>query len=170
MTHSIPTPGERSVFRLSYVSRAARSLTPESFDRIVEAAQQNNERLGVTGFLIECAGEFLQVLEGDKNVVQGLFDKIKDDPRHLDVTVIATETAAGRNFGDWSMGCFLLKPEDLPEGFFFEEEGGRRRLRGDAFVRVDDLLETFYRENHDAGMARRFSEVGLSSRRAPALA
>lgn len=54
--------------------------------------------------------EFLQILEGDKVVVQLLFEKIKKDKRHTHVSLISQDETPSRSFTGWSMAfqsiCF----------------------------------------------------------------
>ena len=150
---------EQPVFRMTYVSRASRRLEAADLEAIAAVAKKNNTALGVTGMLVECAGEFLQILEGEAAVVQQLYDKIERDPRHINVSVIEVEEEADRQFGPWAMGCFCFRPEDLPEGFFFEHAGGKARLRCDMMLRANDMLTTFQRENRQAGAGASFATL-----------
>ena len=159
MFHSYSDGLSDSVFRLIYASYAAPGLTEDDFDEIAAIAKENNKRLDITGVLVSCGSEFMQILEGYEPQVKKLFEHIARDPRHLDVTVISTDKVKERQFGEWSMGCFLLRPEDMPGGFIFEETDGKRRLRNDAFFRVDDLLETFHRECHAGGGGSGFAAM-----------
>ncbi|MBX2854064.1 MAG: BLUF domain-containing protein [Rhodobacteraceae bacterium] len=151
--------GEKPVFRMTYVSRAAWRLETVDFEAIAAVAKRNNTALGVTGLLVECAGEFLQILEGEAAIVRQLFDKIEHDPRHVDVSVVEIEEDVVRNFGAWAMGCFCFRPEDLPQGFFFERVDGQPRLRCDMMLRTNDMLTTFQRENSQAGSGASFASL-----------
>lgn len=153
-----PGDAPAPVHRLTYASRAARPLSAEDLSAVALSAQRNNVRLGVGGLLIFCAGEFLQVLEGARATIEALYLAIERDPRHRDVTLIASESAPDRLFPDWSMGCFLAQPEDLPEGFFFAPRADHR-LRLDALARAEDMLRAFYREARGAGLAHRFQPL-----------
>ena len=163
MPFSHLSPGARPIFRLSYVSEATRPLEDADFAQIAEASKRNNTENGLTGLLAQCAGEFLQVIEGDQDLALRLFETIKADPRHANITVVSTETAAGRAFADWSMGCFMLAPEQLPEGFFFCPDKGRQVLRPDAFKRVDWVLASFYRDYREAGKSGAFANLPASA-------
>ena len=48
-------------------------------------------------------GWFVQALEGDESVVRGLYERISEDPRHEDVTVIESAPVDGRVFSRWAM-------------------------------------------------------------------
>lgn len=158
-----------SAFRLTYVSRARDSFDVTDLEQIAASAQRFNSSVNVTGVLIFCAGEFLQILEGDREQVMTVFKRVDRDRRHRDVTVISIELDTPRAFEDWSMGCFIFEPEDLPEGFFFDSSGDGPHLRLDAMHRAEDMLRTFYEENHDHGLARTL-RTGLEVNAAKALA
>lgn len=93
------------VFRLIYRSRsriAAEDARSELGD-IFTTARQNNKRLGITGALMTTEDEFAQTLEGDEATVRELYDHIRHDARHGDVTLLEAETVDGRTFGRWAM-------------------------------------------------------------------
>ncbi|MGB0790854.1 MAG: BLUF domain-containing protein, partial [Flavobacteriaceae bacterium] len=49
---------------------------------------------------------FLQLLEGEKEMVHRLFSLIESDPRHKNIEVIQTEEKAERLFNKWSMAFY----------------------------------------------------------------
>lgn len=103
---------EERVLRLIYSSQAAAKLTPEQLLEILDQARQSNERLGVSGMLLHADQTFLQVLEGDEEVVESLYAKIEEDDRHVDMRVLLREVDAERCFGDWTMG-FVRADRDM---------------------------------------------------------
>ena len=62
-------------------------------------------KIGITGILLywEKTNQFLQVLEGEKNIVFNLYDKISKDTRHSLSKIIYQEDIKERGFKDWSM-------------------------------------------------------------------
>ena len=94
--------------RLMYASRAAESLGHEELTAIVKRSQAHNAELGVTGVLCFSGGVFLQALEGGRNVVNALYNKITQDKRHHDVMLLSYEEIAERRFAGWSMGSVNL--------------------------------------------------------------
>jgi hypothetical protein len=56
----------------------------------------------------------MQVLEGHDDVVRGKMAEIRQDPRHLDVTVLAEEPMEVRRFPHYAMG-FVHIDAVLPE-------------------------------------------------------
>jgi hypothetical protein len=49
-------------------------------------------------------GYFLQVLEGEREVVEAIYADIAKDPRHAYILRIATDSITERAFPDWAMG------------------------------------------------------------------
>ena len=67
-------------------------------------ARVNNARLGVSGLLLHHEGSFLQVLEGDPEVLKTLFVKISLDKRHNRVVKLLDRNVEKRHFAEWKMG------------------------------------------------------------------
>lgn len=96
--------GRETLFHLAYVSRRAKSLTDEEIvDRIVLPAMQKNRRLQISGCIWFDAEFFFQVIEGAHDVVLGLYDQIKEDPRHCGPQVLAAQQIESRDFERFSM-------------------------------------------------------------------
>lgn len=91
--------------RLMYASRAASgSVTPEELAAILKRSKAHNPGEGVTGVLCASGGTYLQVLEGGRDAVSRLYNRITADPRHRDVVLLSYEEIEERNFAVWSMG------------------------------------------------------------------
>ncbi len=71
---------------------------------IVSVSQRNNQRDGVTGYLIFDKTWFLQILEGEQGTVIGTYRRIEKDARHGTVTLMQTRPIAARQFPNWTMG------------------------------------------------------------------
>jgi hypothetical protein len=79
---------------------------------IVERSAQNNRQIDVTGLLLVHGGWFVQALEGPSAAVRAVFARIAADPRHFDVTVLASGSAGERLFRDHAMAERRLSPLD----------------------------------------------------------
>ena len=90
--------------RLLYASRASKNLDAEGLASIVKQSKTNNPKIGVTGVLCFSDGIFLQVLEGGRNAVSGIYNCIASDPRHTDVVILHYEEIMERHFAGWAMG------------------------------------------------------------------
>ena len=90
--------------RLLYASRAAAPLTPAVLDSILEQSRANNPAAGITGVLCYSDDLFIQVLEGGRDEVCGLYNTIVRDNRHAHVCILSYEEIRERRFGGWTMG------------------------------------------------------------------
>jgi Sensors of blue-light using FAD len=89
--------------RAIYKSRCKRASASD-WQSILASARRYNPGHGITGALF-CDGlNYVQVLEGEANIVDALFLRINDDPRHDDVVLLAREPIEARMFADWAMG------------------------------------------------------------------
>ena len=97
------------LIRLVYASRstfspgeAHQGLDP-SVARILAKSRKNNAERGIVGGLFFGDGCFLQCLEGPDEAVDRLYERIRADSRHRDVTVLSRNVIARISFGAWSM-------------------------------------------------------------------
>ncbi len=99
---------DRNMLRVIYISHHCGDFAGQEaiweIDRILEASQTNNRKVGVTGALIFNAGIFGQILEGPAEAVEETFDRIQMDERHDAVTVLEIGQVAEPAFQGWSMG------------------------------------------------------------------
>lgn len=102
--------------RIVYYSRNLITGTDEtvaaSVREILEAARTNNAQAGVTGALIFNSGCFAQVLEGSREKVADIFERIQCDPRHTEVQVLEYGPITQRAFPNWSMAFLGIKEKD----------------------------------------------------------
>lgn len=94
---------------LVYVSFASHDLSDDELKAILAKAREKNKRLNVTGMLLYRDRFFIQVLEGEQDVVEPLFDVIAADDRHTNVLKIYSNEISERSFSDWSMGFNKLE-------------------------------------------------------------
>ncbi|MDH4060817.1 MAG: BLUF domain-containing protein [Aquincola sp.] len=90
--------------RLMYTSRAVPAVDQEELIAILKKSKANNARSGVTGALCFSEGIFIQVLEGGRNAVSKLYNRIAADSRHADVVLLSYDEIEERRFAGWSMG------------------------------------------------------------------
>jgi len=97
-----------SIFQLLYTSTAREGLAKPELDAILEAAQRNNAKINVTGFLIFDGTSFIQLLEGNERDVQAVYQKIQGDPRHSQVEPLLQDTKPNRSLSNWAMAYTQL--------------------------------------------------------------
>jgi hypothetical protein len=107
-----------TILQLIYTSAATSPFDEAELTELLEVARTNNAALDVTGLLLYHEGSFIQVLEGERAVVDQLYDKIARDPRHHGAQILFSGFQDHRDFTDWSMGFTRIEDPDMaPEGF-----------------------------------------------------
>jgi len=101
------------MYRLVYVSTAQDGISPNDIGDILDVSQSNNHERLITGFLAHNGRHFMQALEGEREEVMSVYDKIIADARHFGVVQIIGENIASRAFPDWAMNYFRV---DDPRG------------------------------------------------------
>lgn len=109
-------------YRLIYISTATKreKLTGQIHD-ILNVAVNVNKSLGITGYLVEFDGTFIQVLEGPREKVLPLYFKIERDERHKDVILIEYRKVEARKFKRWSMASAILSDDERTELHAFKK-------------------------------------------------
>jgi hypothetical protein len=126
-----------SIYRLVYYSRNHVAGDADAFarevDDILATSRANNARDQITGALMFNAGCFAQVLEGPLDTVEAAFERIQQDERHGEVSLLGLEPVAARSFPDWAMGFVGLSDEDAARFAGVGEASGfdPSRLSGD---------------------------------------
>ncbi|WP_223649874.1 BLUF domain-containing protein [Hymenobacter psoromatis] len=104
------------LYRIIYHSLATGAgLPPEELAGLLRKARAYNQHCRLTGLLLYAADtkEFVQVLEGPRDEINALYERIARDPRHKHAFVLHEGEAASRMFPDWRMGFALAAAQDL---------------------------------------------------------
>ena len=108
------------IYRLVYYSRNHIDTDTGEFeaqvDDILARSRVNNARDEITGALLFNSGCFAQVLEGPLANVETAFERIQQDERHGDVSLLTLEPIAARSFPNWAMG-FVGQSADTAQRF-----------------------------------------------------
>jgi len=80
---------------------------------ILRQARKNNKLNGVTGMLAYTDQHFFQILEGDEEIVSGLFKKISNDKRHSDIRILYESEVGMRSFPTWEMAYASISAREL---------------------------------------------------------
>ena len=95
------------VYRLVYCShnriRGTEEEISAEIQQILSTSRTNNEKAGLTGALFYNDGSFAQTLEGPLEAIEETFERIQQDMRHGEVTIVENGPVASRIFGDWAM-------------------------------------------------------------------
>ena len=124
--------------RIIYLSSASKDLTNEEVHNLLLLSKINNKKNNISGLLLFIDGNFIQVLEGDKDTINDLFQKIEKDTRHKNVTKVIEDTIESRQFENWDMGFSVINSKDL------KEENDFKNFDFDnIFSKTDFIAETF---------------------------
>lgn len=113
------------MYTLTYESVATKKLKTVEMEELLENARANNERDDITGCLIYYKGGFVQLLEGRKKNITELYDKIKKDPRHTNVTLFSDDEISKRTFPNWGMAYYPIDENNTSK---YEYEQFKRNL------------------------------------------
>jgi ribosomal protein L35AE/L33A len=103
------------LFHIVYVSSASQLFTKEELVELMQISARRNAEAGLSGLLLYKDGNIIQVLEGEEQAVRASFERIKKDPRHRGVIVLAQEAIEERSFPRWGMGFRDLNSTSLRE-------------------------------------------------------
>lgn len=109
--------------RLIYVSRALSPL-PLDLKDILASARKNNGGLGLTGALCFLDGVYMQYLEGEQEIIDTLYLRIRDDSRHSQVRMLERRKIQERVFPTWSMA--LVTWNDDVRAIFEKHSPGQK--------------------------------------------
>lgn len=133
------------LYRLVYYSRSRIAKAGEEFKQAIEqilaTSRENNLRSKVTGALIFNLGCFGQVLEGHLKDVEATFERIQQDDRHGDVSLLAVEPIEYRQFDRWAMALVSGSPDHAGALNSIGSQSGFDPSKFSA----DDLYATLYR-------------------------
>ena len=98
--------------RIVYTSQASEQFSKRGLLDLLHESRAFNTIDKISGVLMHRKGYFLQVVEGDSDVLNDLFARLKRDPRHKDFKIISDSSVDSRLFSNWAMGCADFdKPE-----------------------------------------------------------
>ena len=137
------------MIQITYLSSATRAMFQDDLEDILKTARENNARLGITGMLLYGNKTFIQILEGEEDVVHKLVKTIKRDPRHTNFQIVKQKPIEQHEYADWSMGFKRVSGEDFEavKGLeqFEEKDFNATFLEGHASI-VDSLMDHFRKE------------------------
>lgn len=101
-----------ALYEVLYVSTLAPDQPLSVVAEIAGRARQANAELDITGLLIFDGQRFCQQLEGPQKAVLKLIERIRNDPRHINVEVLHHGALAGRRFQQFSLAFSTVEDEE----------------------------------------------------------
>jgi hypothetical protein len=86
-----------------YLSWATVPFTNAQLQNLLTLARRRNTELALTGILLYGNERFVQVLEGEEEIVEEMYAHIRQDSRHDNFITFASKPIAQRAFTEWVM-------------------------------------------------------------------
>jgi len=142
LKNKLPAAGQ--LYSLIYKSRCKGVANWDLVNSVLATSSRNNPKDEITGVLVATETHFLQVLEGEYEVLNATFERIARDTRHDTVQLISFGQMEERQFADWAMhgiGLFDLNRELKSRLCLkFGEDNGNVRFPTTA-AEVQELLD-----------------------------
>jgi len=104
------------IHSLCYFSTADSSLDTNDFEDLFEYVVTKNTLQEITGVLVYGQGNFMQIMEGSKEKIISIFNRIQEDDRHHNVIKVIEKDYPDRIFGKYDYGFKVVKdPTSLKE-------------------------------------------------------
>ncbi len=103
------------IFYTIYTSTPTGEVTKEVVDQITDESIKWNSVHGITGMLLCLENKYFQFLEGAEEDVREVFEMIRKDSRHHDITPRIKGFSNERVFSGWSMGSWMLSNKELEQ-------------------------------------------------------
>ena len=112
MTNPIAVDDHQTLVSKTYLSKAIDVFSAHDLDQLLIYCRRNNAAASVTGALLYHNGYFMQLIEGQLDTINAIYDRIQADPRHEVLSVLFEDEISARFFPDWTMG--YRAAEDMP--------------------------------------------------------
>ena len=132
-----------------YFSRSTKLLDENKLSALLEEWRHYNTGSGISGILLYVRGSIVQVLEGKTEAVETLFNKIKLDPRHTDVTRVIDRLITERLFTKWTMEYETVTSEQMTDiHVVINSDRGQGEVEPVKQPAILRMLKVFYESNH----------------------
>lgn len=96
-----------------YLSTLAPDAPLKVVASIATQARKANQAAGITGLLVFDGMQFCQHIEGPRKAVLALTERIRQDPRHVDVDILYHGPLAQRRFRNFGLGYTVVEDVDV---------------------------------------------------------
>jgi len=133
--------------QILYASTASHAMTETELLELLKQARKRNKANDVTGIMLYHKGYFVQLLEGDADAVDTIYQSISKDKRHHNVNLIGSYDIQERSFGEWNMGFKEISRQNIEsiDGFsdIFLKQNGKSELLKRPTILVEMLATLF---------------------------
>jgi hypothetical protein len=132
---------------LVYISTAYKLLNQDELLDILTISRKNNQQRNLTGILLYGEGTFIQVLEGEEEILKETYKDIEADERHKNVIKMTEGELEERNFKNWSMGFKAINAAELSQFQGYTNPQSRGFLQDDNSNSIINMIKTFANAN-----------------------
>jgi len=132
--------------QLAYLSTAVCLMTDAELLDLLKAARRRNAEHDITGVLLYSDGTFIQVLEGEDDSLDRIFNSILKDPRHKNVIKLIDSELEKKHFPNWNMGFAAIDKDKAQEVTGFLSSTGEI-LDDESGNTLASILKTFIATN-----------------------
>ena len=86
------------MIRLIYSSALNPTYSPQTLRGLLAGFRARNQRMGINSLLLLMNKDFLQMLEGEEEAVDALYNFIQQDKHHLQLTLLSRESVSIPSF------------------------------------------------------------------------
>jgi len=95
---------------LIYTSVSSAQSEKDEVSNILAVSEKNNAVSAITGLLMFDGHRYIQILEGEAESVNHLYDVISKDSRHQELELLHVGGISARSFENWRMAYEALPP------------------------------------------------------------
>ena len=95
---------------LIYTSVSSAQSEKDEVSNILAVSEKNNAVSAITGLLMFDGHRYIQILEGEAESVNHLYDVISKDTRHQELELLHVGGISARSFENWRMAYEALPP------------------------------------------------------------
>lgn len=100
------------MYSIIYKSKAKPDFNSEAIFKMLLNAKNFNRKKDISGCIVYYDNQFIQLIEGQEKEVSALYESIKADERHDEVTTLIKKPVDGRLWSDWYMAFYDLSGND----------------------------------------------------------
>ena len=132
------------MIHLIYVSRATQEMSDADLLQLLEQSRTRNQRQNITGLLLYAGDKFFQVLEGELEDVEQIYESIFKDSRNTGNIVLEKQEIKERSFPTWSMGFRHLTADQHGEIPGYTQFFDKTMTPGQIAARLTDVISLMY--------------------------
>lgn len=132
--------------QLIYRSRSTRGFSPQDLTQLAADLTLRNKALNISGLLLYDGTYFLQMLEGEDTVVDGLYTALGKDQRHTDLVLLLRDPIPHTHFSDFKMNTLdVRQTQGLSSQDKWLSWNAAQGLSGHRDHRSERIIEAFVR-------------------------